>query len=436
MSSPKKSANSGPRKSKLFFCPLIGILFISFVSGPLAPAEAAVPRENLPKKEFLRTVQKDAFLYFVKCSDPRTGLTRDSSQPGSPASIAATGFSLAALAIAQEQGWISYADAYRQILKTLETLEQKAQHKNGFYFHFLDARTGKRVWGSEASSIDTALVLAGALLAGEYFKGTPIETLARKIYRRVNWKWMMNGSDLICMGWKPENGFLPYYWDSYNELIILQALAIGSPTFPIPSSAWNQWDRFEDEYNGRKIIYSHSGSLFTYQYSQAFIDFRNLDDKGVNYFENSKQATLANKEFCYNNRLSYKTYGESFWGLSACLGPGGYRAYGARPGQAQHDGTVAPHACAASIVFTPHETLQTLRFLCKNYPDQVYGEFGFKDSFNLAKNWWAYEYLGIDQGIMILMIENYLTEGVWSRFMNLRPVEKWISLCGLKKEIS
>lgn len=375
-------------------------------------------------------------MYFIKCSDPQTGLTRDSSRPGSPASIAATGFSLAALAIAQEQGWISYAEAYNRILKTLKTLDKKAQHKNGFYFHFLDARTGRRTWRSEASSIDTALVLAGALLAGEYFKGTPIETLAKKIYRRVNWKWMMNKSDLICMGWKPESGFLPYYWDSYNELIILQALAIGSPTFPIAPSAWNQWDRFEDEYNGRKVVYSHSGSLFTYQYSHAFIDFRDLDDKGINYFENSKQASLANKEFCYANRLSSKTYDESFWGLSASLGPGGYRAYGAKPGQAQHDGTVAPHACAASIVFTPRETLRTLRNLCEKYPDKVYGQFGFKDSFNLGKNWWAYEYLGIDQGIMVVMIENYLNEGVWSRFMKLAPVEKWISLCSLNERPS
>ena len=432
MSFPKKSTNSGPRKINRFFRHLTGILILSLTIIPFESAQASAPSQHLSKKEFLRTIQKDALGYFLRCSDSRTGLTRDSSRPGSPASIAATGFSLAALCIAQEQGWVSYSEAYEYILKTLQTLDRKAQHKNGFFFHFLDARTGRRTWGSEASSIDTALVLAGALLAGEYFKGTPVEKLAQKIYRRVNWKWMMNGSDLICMGWKPENGFLPYYWDSYNELIILQALAIGSPSFPIPSTAWNQWDRFEDEYNSRKVIYSHSGSLFTYQYSQAFIDFRNLDDKGVNYFENSKQATLANKEFCYDNRLSHKTYDESFWGLTASLGPGGYRAYGAKPGQALHDGTVAPHACAASIVFTPKEVVKTLRELVQKYPEKVYGEFGFRDSFNLEKNWWAYEYLGIDQGIMVLMIENHLTENVWKRFMNLRPVEKWISLCGLE----
>jgi len=395
-------------------------------SGILFAAE-----ETLSDQELLRKIQRDSIQYFVDCSDPGTGLTLDSTQPGSPSSIAATGFSLAALAIGQKQGWLSYQQAYHQILKTLETALNGAQHQKGFFYHFLDPKTGRRVWGSEASSIDTALFIAGALLAGEYFKGTPIETLSQQIYDRVDWKWMLNRSDLICMGWKPQTGFLPYYWDSYSELMILQALAIGSPTHPIPPSLWNQWSRFEEEYNGARIVYSHTGSLFTYQYAQAFIDFRKLNDQGINYFENSKNASLANRQFCIENSSEFLTYGKDSWGLTASLGPGGYKAYGALPGQALHDGTVAPYGSAASIVFTPEESLNAIRFFYENFRDQLYGKYGFKDSFNLGKDWWAQEYLGIDQGIMVLMIENYFSEGVWKPFMKIPAIQKWIRACRL-----
>ncbi len=366
-------------------------------------------------------------------SDKVTGLTRDSSQTGSPASIAATGFALAAVAIGQSRGWIPKDYAYDQLKKTLTTLVSTAEHKNGFYYHFLDARSGRRVWSSEASSIDTALLVAGALLAAQYYPGTEIEAMAHRIYERVDWKWMMNNSSLICMGWKPESGFLPYYWDSYNELIILQALAIGSPTYPVPPEAWEAWIRTEEEYNGKWIIYSHSGSLFTYQYSQAFIDFRELDDQGINYFENSKNATVANWEFSSSFQTQYRGYMNSSWGLSASVGPGGYKAYGAKPGQAIHDGTIAPYAALSSIVFTPEESIRAARYFYEELHDNLYGHFGFKGAFNLDKNWWAQEYLGIDQGITVLMLENFLNDGiVWQKFMKLKPIQRWVELCKLK----
>jgi hypothetical protein len=388
-----------------------------------------------PEEAILLTrVEKDSLQYFLRMSDKASGLTRDSSQSGSPASIAATGFSLAAVAIGQSRGWIPKNQAYQQLKKTLKTLVTKAEHKKGFFYHFLDPRTGKRVWGSEASSIDTALLVAGALLASQYYPNTDIERMAQRIYSRIDWRWMMNRSPLICMGWKPESGFLPYYWDSYNELMILQALAIGSPTYPIPKEAWYAWLRREEEYRGKKIVYSYSGSLFTYQYSQAYIDFRDLNDHGINYFENSKKATIANWEYSLEFRSQYRSYSENVWGLSASLGPGGYRAYGAKPGQGFHDGTIAPYASIASIVFTPQESLRAVRFFYENYKDNLYGIFGFKDAFNQDKNWWAQEYLGIDQGIIVLMLENFLNEGaVWKKFMQLPSTQRWIELCELNQ---
>jgi len=407
--------------------------FIGLYVSP-ASGQTALSRED---QLLLEKIERDSIEYFLRHSDRKTGLTQDSSRAGSPASIAATGFSLASLAIAQSHGWIPPSKAYEQIRQTLQTLRDEAHHENGFFYHFLDPKTGKRVWRSEASSIDTALLLAGALLAAQYFEGTDIPRLVQGLYERVNWKWMMNGTSLVCHGWKPESGFLPYYWDSYNELLILQALAIGASKNPAPPEAWDAWDRLEDEYRGKRIVYSPTGSLFTYQYAQAFIDFRGLRDRGINYFENSRKASLANWEYSLSFKERYLTYSELSWGLTASLGPGGYRAYGAKPGLGLHDGTVAPAASIGSLVFTPEFSLPTLKFFYERHRNSLYGPWGFKNAFNLNKNWWSPEYLGIDQGISVLMLENFLFRGsVWKKFMELPAIQTWIERCGLREDYS
>lgn len=406
---------------------LVGFLVFFLLPVPL-PAFEPSPED----RALLNKIEKDTLQYFTRFSDKLTGLTKDSSRAGSPSSVAATGFALAAYAIGGSRGWIAQDYAYTRILTTLQTLQHKAAHEKGVFYHFLDARTGKRVWGSEASSIDTALAVAGALLAARYYPGTEIEKLAREIYERVDWKWMMNNSDFICMGWTPESKFLPYYWDSYNELMLLVALAIGSPTFPVPPGAWERWLRPEGDYNSRKIIYASTGALFTYQFSHAYIDFRDLDDRGINFFENSREATLANREYSMSFSGKYKGYSESSWGLSSSVGPGGYKAYGGKPGGGLQDGTIAPYATLSSIIFTPELSTQAARFFYNHYQKELYGNFGFKDAFNLDKGWWADEYLGIDQGITLLMLENYLNgESVWKKFMGLPAVKKWIELTGL-----
>lgn len=412
-------------------------LFATFFLFPLFPAPLPAFEPSPEDRELLEKIEKDTLQYFIRLSDKNTGLTRDSSRPGSPSSVAATGFAIAAYAIGGSRGWIDPSDAYARILKTLKFLKHEAAHQEGFFYHFLDPRTGERSWASEASSIDTALLVAGALLAAQYYPGTEAERLAQEIYGRINWKWMMNGSDFVCMGWKPESGFLPYYWDSYSELMFLQALAIGSPTYPIPSKAWDRWLRPEGEYDGRRFVYCSSGSLFTYQFSHAFIDFRGLDDNGTDYFQNSREATLANKDYSMSFAGKYKGYSENSWGLSACVGPGGYRAYGGLPGGGIQDGTIAPYAALSSIVFTPEESTKAARFFYASYQQELYGDFGFKDAFNLDKHWWAQEYLGIDQGITLLMLENYLNNGiVWKKFMALFAVQQWLELTGLNKRSS
>ncbi len=396
--------------------------------------------ETLPESpagdaELLNRIERDSIQYFVRMSDKKTGLTRDSTQPGSPASVAATGFSLAAFAVGQSQGWIDPHYAQNYIRKTLRALLRDVHHKNGFFYHFVDMRTGARLWNSEASSIDTALLVSGMFLAVQYYPhDAEMRETAEKIYRRINWKWMMNGSDFLSMGWKPESGFLPYYWDSYSEHLILQALAIGASENPIPPKAWSRWARHEAGFRDKKIVHSATGSLFTYQYAQAYIDFRDLEDSGINYFENSKTAAELNRDYSASFAHQFAGYRGNAWGLSASLGPGGYKAYGAKPGDGLHDGTIAPYAAISSVVFTPSLSAKAARHFYEKYGEKIYGRYGFTDAFNVDKDWWAKEYLGIDQGITVLMLENYLRDGIiWKKFMALPAVQTWIALTGIGK---
>ena len=403
---------------------LILALSLAFCLIPIQPSCA-------DDNAFLDKLEYDSLLYFAGEANPANGLIKDSSRPGAPCSVAVVGFGLSALCIGESHGWIDRAQAYDRALKTLLTFRDKVSTEHGFFYHFLDMRTGSRTWNSELSSIDTALFLAGALFAGEYFKGTEVESVAKELYDRVDWPWMMNGRKVMCMGWTPEGGFLPYYWDSYSEAMILYALAIGSPAHPISPDAWHEWSRPADTYNGKKVVYCYTGSIFTYQYSHAWIDFRRLgaDASGIDYYDNSVNATKANRDFCIDNASKYKTYGEDCWGITACLGPAGYKGYGAKPGEGMHDGTIAPSGMAGSIVFDWQESLRGLRYLYDNYKKFLYGKYGFKDAFNLDKDWWAEEYLGIDVGITVMMIENYKTGLVWNKFMHLEPIRRWVELC-------
>lgn len=405
----------------------------------LLNAHSAIAADS-SDETFLEKLEYDSILYFIREANPANGLVKDSSRPGSPSSVAVVGFGLTAICIGESRGWIKKEDAYYLILKTLKTFRDTVPNEHGFFYHFLDMRTAQRAWNSEVSSIDTALLLAGALFAGEYYKGSEVETIANELYERVDWPWMLNGKKTLCMGWKPEDGFLWYYWDSYSEAMILYALAIGSPTHPIGPECWFEWKRPVDSYKDHKAIYCNTGSIFTYQYSHAWIDFRSLyeDDPGsgtgVNYFDNSVSAIKANRQFCMDNSGAYKAYGEDSWGLSACLGPEGYRGYGAKPGEAFNDGTIPPCGMAGSFPFDPEAALRGLKKLYGDHKDFLYGKYGFKDAFNLDKNWWAEEYLGIDVGITVLMVENYRSNFVWKIFMKIPAVKNWISKCFQKAD--
>ena len=412
--------------------------------------------------EFLDMVQRKCFDYFWNTANPDNGLipnkANNSSGTGSSdASIAAVGFGLTAICIGHSKGWISYSEAYNRILTTLNFFKNSAPGISGFYYHYLDIDTGERYNNCEVSTIDTALFLTGALFAGQYFKGTQIETIADELYQRANWQWMQNtSSDFISMGWKPEEdngggftitwngGYLCIYeWNYYNEGMLLDVLAIGSPTYP-PNNSPNCWinmGRPTGSYGAyNNIIYcTPNNPLFIHQYPQLWVDLRRREYNSVNYYTNSIKATLANRQFCIDQKSSTnKTYSSNCWGLTACDSASGYKVYGAPPcSDTNHDGTVAPTAAGGSVMFTPKESIACLKYIYNTYKDKVWdndpsghtklwGKYGFADAFNLNTkigSWCDPYVLGIDQGAILISIENYMTGMVWDIFMLIPYIE-------------
>ncbi|MGC9796827.1 hypothetical protein MNL76_07200 [Fervidobacterium riparium] len=391
--------------------------------------------------EILELEQRLSFNFFwneVSQTDEGYGLILDNILERSVSSIASVGFGLSAIPIAVERGWVSRNDGYIRALKTLETFRDNVEQKNGFFIHFVNMKDGKRAWKSEISVIDTALFLMGALTVGEYFGGN-VYSIFEDIYARVDFPWYVDkGKNQYYMGYTYERGFFGS-WDGYAEQLIMYILGAASPTHPIDSSLYYSFERKVGKYKDYELIYTYTGSLFTYQFSHAWIDFRNIVDKdGINWFENSVRATLANWEFCKDMHDHYKTLHEKSWGLTACDSPQGYRGdFGAPPSannNTQHrtDGTVPPCGAIGSIVFTPEIVEETVRYYYENVPE-LWGEYGFKDAYNLDKDWVSKMYIGIDKGIEVLMIENYKTGMIWDIVMKNKYVQKGLELIGFKR---
>ena len=416
------------------------------VSPDSAPVQAT-PVAGL-EDAFLDLVQRRAFAYFWQEANPNNGLIRDRSRPESPASIAAVGFGLSALTVGIDRGWISREEGRTRILRTLEFFWNAPQNPNpdatgyqGFFYHFLDMQSGRRVWQSELSTIDTALLMAGVLHVRQYFDGQELEevrirALADSLYRRVRWRWFAPRMPLLALGWTPETGFLLYDWRGYNEAMILYLLALGAPADSLPAEAWQAWTqtyRWATHYGYSFVEFP---PLFGHQYSHVWIDFRGIQDaymreKGIDYFENSRRATLAQQAYHRANPNRYPNYGADEWGLTASDVPGGYLARGAPPPQ-NDEGTLAPTAPAGSIPFTPEVSVWTLRTLYRRYRNRLWGPYGFRDAYNVQQNWFATDYLGIDQGPIVLMIENFRTGAIWRRMMTHEAVVQGLARAGFR----
>ncbi|HEX4048483.1 MAG TPA: glucoamylase family protein [Elusimicrobiota bacterium] len=411
------------------------------------PPPATPPAKPLSKKDdaFLEDLSRREFRYFQEQADPKTGLVPDRAGAGGGApfaadsahvaSVAATGFGLSALCAAADRGWLSPKEARERARKTLRFLKDSAPQEHGFFYHFMDARTGARAWSSEVSSIDTALLLTGALTAKQCFADDPeIGALATAIYERVDFPWMMRGEPpLLSMGWKPESGFISARWDTYSEHTMLDLLAIGSPTHPISPDEWSRWRRDVVSYSSFTYI-AGDKPLFIHQYSQAYVDFRGKHDGfGIDYFENSKKATLAQRAFFSDLSKKIPTYSKDMWGVTASDSAHGYVAWGAPPDDPRIDGTVVPCAAGGSLMFTPEESIAALRAMKERYGKKIYGRYGFADAFNPATGWTDPDVIGIDQGITLLSAENLRGGKVWGWFMKNPEIGRAMKTVGFEE---
>ena len=399
----------------------------------------------------LRLLQQETFDYFLHETSPLNGLVIDKTAPNWPASIAATGLALAAYPVAAEQGYISRADAVDRTLKILRFFwnspqgpEPDATGYHGFYYHFLDMRTGRRAWQCELSTIDSALLLAGALTASAYFarqatEEQEIRKLADGLYRRADWQWAQNDGDTVTHGWKPENGFITYRWEGYDEALLLYVLGLGSPTYPLPERSYAAWASTYKWKSYYGIDYLYAGPLFTHQLSHIWIDFRGIQDafmrgKGTDYFENSRRATYVQQQYAIANPLNFTGYGDCCWGITASDGPGPdllelngierefYDYVGRGVPYGPDDGTLAPWSVVASLPFAPEIVLPVLDYFIHDAKLKcAQPNYGFNATFNFThpgksgnpNGWVSPWHYGLNEGTTVLMIENYRTGLVW-----------------------
>jgi hypothetical protein len=392
---------------------------------PLSPEEEA----------FLDDLEQKTFLFFWEQANPQTGLIKDRANVRTPdtsvaASVASTGFGLTAICIAEKRGFISYQDARLRVIATLVFLWRKLPTHRGFFYHFANINTGERIWDSEVSSVDTAILLCGILTCRQHFRDRDIIELSHAICDRVDWTWLSEDVSLLPMGWTPEFGFLPSKWDYYSELMMIYLLGMGSSTHPLHPEAWLAWKRITFEYDGLRYIGSFA-PLFVHQFSQAWFDFRQKRDKYADYFQNSTVATEVHRRFCIELGKTFPNYSEDLWGITASDSDRGYVIWGGPPAMGPIDGSVVPSAAGGSLPFLPEATMRVLKNIKNRYP-QAWSRYGFIDAFNPLKNWYDTDIIGIDAGITLLMAENLRTGFVWETFMKNPEAQRGMMKAGFK----
>ena len=421
-----------PKLTRKFFCALCAWCLLLLCG-------------NAAAQSFLDDLQQRSFRYFWEQADPQTGLVPDRARmDGSPldashqnvASIAATGFGLTSLCIAADRNWIQKSQALERTRNTLRFFDTRAFHQRGWFYHWLDATTGERRWTSEVSSIDTALLLAGVLTVRQCFRDDrEIVERATRIYRRVDFRWMLNGHPLLLShGWKPESGFLRARWDTYSEDTILYVLAIGSPSHPISPASWYALWRDRYRYEGHSYFTTIGVPLFMHQYAHAWIDYRNRrETRGdrIDYFQNSVAATRAHRAFCMNLSHEFPAFGPDVWGITASDSAKGYLAWGGPPRDPDIDGTIVPSAAGGSLMFTPELSTQALLTMRDRYGRKIYGKYGFIDAFNPKTGWTDTDVIGINVGIILLSAENMRTGAIWRWFMQNREIPRALTRIGL-----
>jgi hypothetical protein len=398
---------------------------------PFTPVQPVLTADD---DHFLNDLEYSNFRFFWEQSNPLTGLIKDRANIRSGdrnilASIAATGFGLTAICIAERRGFVPATQARDRVLATLRSLWDWQPNHRGFYYHWLNIDTGERVVDSEVSSVDTAILLCGVLMCKSHFVDEKIVRYATQIFNRVEWSWLSEDTPLLPHGWTPEMGFLPYRWDFYSELMMMYLLGLGSTTFPLDENTWNVWKRLTFEFDGIRYIGSYA-PLFIHQYSQAWFDFRGKHDRYADYFENSIRATDVHRRFCLDLAKQFPDYSNDLWGITASDSEHGYVVWGGPPETGPIDGTVVPSAAAGSLPFQPQATMRVLRTIKDRYGAGAWSRYGFVNAFNPLKNWYDTDVVGIDTGITMLMAENVRTGFVWETFMKNPEAQRGMERAG------
>jgi len=386
--------------------------------------------------QFLEELERACFQFFWDESNPYTGLVKDRSQANGTdsrnvASIAATGFGLGGLCIADFRGWEDKKKIRDRVRNTLRFVDSRVPQAHGFFCHFLNFRNGERAFQSEVSSIDTAIFICGVLTCRSYFEDAEIRDLATRLYERVDWNWLLHGEKTLSMGWTPEHGFIKSRWDSYSELMMVYLLGLGSNANVMTRANWEAWTRTYFEFNGIRFIGSHA-PLFVHQYSHAWFDFRGKRDKFADYFTNSVIATKVHKLWCLELSREFPDYTEDLWGITASDSSRGYAVWGGPPPMGRLDGSIVPCAAGGSLPFLPEECLRVLKTIRSKYEQRAWQRYGFIDAFNPLTNWYSQDVLGIDNGIMMLMAENARTGFIWEQFMKNDIAKNAFARAGFK----
>ena len=422
------------------------------LAGAALPALGGTSRKISPEDDrFLDDLSRRTFQYFWEYTDPDTGMTRGRAKadgvPYDPnrrdiGSIAVTGFGLAGLCIGAERGWVKQDEARTRVRNALRFFADHAPHEHGWFFHWMNVKTGERTGvlqnsekKSELSSIDTALLMAGVLTARQYFKkDAEIDRLASKIFERIDFHWMQNGhATLLSMHWTPEEGFSPRFWDHHCELAIMYLLGIASSTSPLPIDSWFAWTRPVVTY-GEYTYVSGAPPLFVHQYSNVWIDFRNRREKRsskIDWFENSVTATRAHRQFCLDLAKEFPGYSENIWGITSSNSEKGYKAWGGPPRTKNIDGSVVPCAPGGSLMFAPDICIPALKAMTEQFGDKIYGRYGFTDAFHPTNGWASPDVLGLDTGITLLSAENLRSGNVWKWFTRNQQISRAMQRAGM-----
>ncbi len=410
------------------------------ISSETCCAQSTQTTEN----QRIDQVEYRAFQFFWNKSDPVTGLTKDragnfGADRNNAASIAATGYALTAESIAVERGWISRPRGFARVLRTLLFVRDQLPNDHGFYYHFVDPCSGQRIWNCELSSIDTALLLCGVLTAGQYFQGTEIQTVAQQIYDRTDFAWLQKcGGErpdgaFLPMDWTPERGWSRAQWADFSECPLLYFEAMGSSTHPISPEAWNELHFNPSQVEGYDVLRG-AGPIFIWQMGAGYFDYRGKrESHGYDFWVNSVNAHLANHAYCVRNSANFKTYSDTVWGLTASDEPPPVN-YGAEEDHdGRNDGTVAPSAAITSILFVPQIGKAALNTLFDQYQDKLWGQYGFSNAFNVNKNWYDRDVVGIDLGMTLVALEDYRSGLIWHLTDGIPAIQKGMAAAGFHR---